>query len=94
MDLPRTLPDLIGSSQEADLKQEEERYLRDKAAREELEARRRNKNEISLNKLLQLAYGDDAVPPVLQAPKPKSKEDPNGKPAKPVEAFPPPPTRR
>ena len=91
-DVPRTLPDLVGDSQDADLKRAEEDYLRDKAARMELFARSRKPGEVNLGQLLKQMYGDDAVQPVSPLAAPKPKEDASVKPGRPVEAFPPPPT--
>lgn len=92
-EVPRMLPDLVGSSQEADLKNAEEEYLRDRAAREELFARSRAPGSMTLSKLLKQMYGDEAAqaqPEPTRQP-PTSKEPANVKPA---ESFPPPPTRR
>jgi hypothetical protein len=93
-DLPRTLPDLVGSSQEADLKAAEEEYLRDKAAREELFAKSRKPGEVNLSQLMKQMYGDDSTQPAPSARQPPTaKEDANVK-QRSVEAFPPPPTGR
>jgi len=91
-DVPRTLPDLVGDSQDADLKLAEEEYLRDKAAREELFARSRKPGEMNLSTLLKTMYGDDSAQPASSLAPPKPKEDASAKPGRPVEAFPPPPT--
>jgi hypothetical protein len=86
----RTLPDLVGSSQEADLKQAEEAYLQDKAARENLFAKSRRPDEMNLSQLMKKMYGDDSTQAVALPRLPSTtKEDAN---VKPSEAFPPPPT--
>lgn len=91
-DIPRMLPDLVGDSQDTDLKRAEEEYLRDKAAQMELFAKSRKPGEVNLSQLLKQMYGDDAVQPASPLAAPKPKEDASAKPGRPFEAFPPPPT--
>lgn len=85
------LPDLIASAQSDDLKKAEDEYLRDRAAKEDLQAKSRRPGEMSLSKLLKTMYGDDQAPVAPEPTKPKSQEPTN---VRPVEAFPPPARRR
>ena len=85
------LPDLIARSQEADLQQAESKYQAEKAAREELQAKSRAKNEVNISELTKQMYGSQEAPlpsvPVLKPSNPQEKRD-----GRPVERFPVPPT--